>query len=170
MAQTTDLKRDSGAPCALSPETALILAAVADHFTEVDPTADLEQHSLLICFGAEAYRLTNGKPGGDSNRLSAAAFGAAPQFAPPVTRGEYALILRRTLADAGVRWTEDDNERVIPRVPGPRTAPTPAPLPRIPAQPEGSDAPTCCGRAMTRDGQQWVCGKCKGWHDLGGGK
>lgn len=169
MPQTTDLKLGSGAPTgALSEETALILVAVADHFTEVDPAADLEQHSLLISFGAEAYRLTDGKPGRNADGMAAAAFSAAPQFAPPVTRGEYALIVRRVLTDAGVSWTEDDNERVIPRIPGPRPAPTPAPLPRIPAQPQGSDAPTCCGRAMKRDGQQWVCGKCKGWHDGGG--
>lgn len=170
MPQVTDLKEGTGAHSALSPETALILAAVAQHFTEVNPTADLGQHSLLVSFGAEAYRFTDGKPGRNADGMAAAAYSAAPRFSPPVTRGEYALILRRVLTDAGVEWTEDDNQPAIPRVPGPRTEPVPGPLPRIPAQPRGSDAPTCCGRAMKRDGPQWVCGKCKGWHDLGGGK
>ncbi|MFH8577176.1 hypothetical protein [Streptomyces zaomyceticus] len=32
---------------------------------------------------------------------------------------------------------------------------------------ERSGAPTCCGRAMRRDGTQWVCGKCRGWNDTG---
>ncbi|GGZ23661.1 hypothetical protein GCM10010387_16070 [Streptomyces inusitatus] len=26
-----------------------------------------------------------------------------------------------------------------------------------------SDAPTCCGRPMSRSGSQYVCKKCKSW-------
>lgn len=28
-----------------------------------------------------------------------------------------------------------------------------------------TDAPTCCGRTMQRDGQQYVCRRCHAWVD-----
>ncbi|MBZ6250547.1 hypothetical protein KVH27_19465 [Streptomyces olivaceus] len=28
-------------------------------------------------------------------------------------------------------------------------------------------APTCCGKSMSRDGSQWVCGSCGSWVDPG---
>lgn len=60
---------------------------------------------------------------------------------------------------------EDPNGPCIPRItgiPGPRTEPEPVPA-RIPQQPTGSVAPTCCGRPMKRDGSQWVCRRCRAW-------
>lgn len=147
-----------------------VLLAVADHFTNVNPTEVLDPGALVVTIGAEAYNASGRSLGGRTAELSRAALDAAPEATDGITRGEYALRLRRLPAPTGSEWTEDDNQRVIPLIPGPRPAPAPGPRPVIPRQPEGSDAPTCCGKPMKRDGQQWVCGKCKGWHDLGGGK
>ncbi|WNI20358.1 hypothetical protein [Actinacidiphila sp. ITFR-21] len=164
MAQITDLNAVN------REDVDRVLLAVADHFTNVHPTEVLDPGALVVTIGAEAYNASGRSLNGGTGELSRAALAAAPEVTDDITRGEYALRLRRTLTTAGVEWSEDDNQRVIPSIPGPRPAPTPGPRPVIPRQPEGSDTPTCCGRPMTRDGQQWVCGKCKGWHDLGGGR
>lgn len=139
-----------------------VLLAVAGHFTETDPTGALEPHALLIAFGAEAYRRTDRSISGGAQALSRAGLAAAPEPHEGITRGEYALLLRKAAASLGAEWGEDANERVIPIIPAQRPAPAPAP-----AEDGTSSAPHCCGRPMQRDGQQWVCSKCKGWTDTG---
>jgi hypothetical protein len=123
MAQVTD-------PNAVGREGAeRVLVAVADHFTEINPTEELEQHALLIAFGAEAYKLTDRSMRGGADQLARAAFALAPELVPGTTRGEFALILRRT-ATAGHDWPDGDNDPAIPRItgiPGPRTEPDPKP-------------------------------------------
>jgi hypothetical protein len=165
MGHSTDLKREaaSAEPGTFAIDVAEVLVAVADHFTTVNPTEALEQPALLIAFGAEAYKFTHRSTDGGCQALARASLAAAPEPATSITRGEYALVLRRTAVGMGATWGDDANERVIPIIPAPRPHP---PQP----QPEQSSAPTCCGRAMNHDGQQWVCGKCGAWHDLGGGK
>ncbi|MGC4947763.1 hypothetical protein ACLQ2N_16400 [Streptomyces sp. DT224] len=117
MANCTDLK----SPDAVETPSNVLLA-VADHFTETNPTGALEQHSLLVCVGAEAYRLTERRSDGSGQALSKAAFAAMPPLPDGITRGEFALHLRR----AAHEWTSDDNERAIPTIPAPRPAPIPA--------------------------------------------
>ncbi|WP_284576712.1 hypothetical protein [Streptomyces sp. 2P-4] len=137
MAQRTDLKVvDEGAHA--------VLLAVADHFTATHPTDVLEQHSLLIAFGAEAYKLTDRSLTGGATELARTALALAPAPADDVTRGEYALILRRTVAEAGHDWPDGENDPAIPRItgiPGPRTEPTPVAVPRPrPEQQKGGAA------------------------------
>jgi hypothetical protein len=155
MAQVTDLNAVERG------DVERVLLAVADHFTETDPTRPLEPAALLIAFGAEAYRLTDRSISGGGPALARAGLAAAPDPREGITRGEYALLLRRVPAAIGAEWGDDANERVIPIIPAQRPAPAPAPA-------EDSDAPRCCGRPMRQDGQQWVCDKCKGWNDPGG--
>ncbi|WP_228976673.1 hypothetical protein [Streptomyces sp. DH12] len=105
------------------------MLAVADHFTDTDPTAKLEQLSLVVAFGAEAYLLTGGRLDGKGQELAKAAFTMAPAPREGITRGEYALILRGAAAEAGHDWPDGDNDPAIPRIagiPGPRTEPIPA--------------------------------------------
>ncbi|MFJ3545426.1 hypothetical protein ACIPQH_25060 [Streptomyces rubiginosohelvolus] len=138
MTKLTDLKPvDTG-------DAAAVLLAVAEHFTETHPTAPLERHSLLIAFGAEAYKLRNRSLTGDADKLAKAALALAPARTGDVTRGEYALLLRRAAAEAGHDWPDGDNDRAIPNIPGipgPRTEPTPVAVPRPrPEQGQGGAA------------------------------
>ncbi|WNI31484.1 hypothetical protein [Streptomyces sp. ITFR-6] len=106
-----------------------VLLAVADHFTETTPTAVLEQHSLLVSVGAEAYRLVERRSDGSGQALSKAALAAMPEVPAGITRGEFALCLRRAVD----KWTSDDNERVTPTIPAPRPA-------SIPSQPQAGES------------------------------
>ncbi|MFD5788630.1 hypothetical protein ACFWH1_18655 [Streptomyces sp. NPDC127037] len=116
MPNCTDLKSPGTGEAAR-----LVLAAVAEHFTETNPTGVLEQHSLLVCVGAEAYRFTERRSDGSGQALSKAAFEVMPPLPAGITRGEFALHLRR----AAHEWTSEDNERAIPTIPAPRPAPIP---------------------------------------------
>ena len=95
-----------------------VLLAVADHFTDTNPTDALEPSSLLTCVGVEAYKAANRRSAA-APALSKAALDTLPEVADGITRGEYALHLRRATHE----WTGDDNEPVIPTIPRPRTAP-----------------------------------------------
>ncbi|MEV3895357.1 hypothetical protein [Streptomyces anulatus] len=138
MTKLTDLKAVS------TGDAAAVLAAVAEHFTTTHPTAPLERHSLLIAFGAEAYKLTDRSITGGADKLAKAALELAPARIADVTRGEYALLLRRAAVEAGHDWPDGDNDRAIPRItgiPGPRTEPTPIAVPRPrPEQVQGGAA------------------------------
>ncbi|MFC8723705.1 hypothetical protein [Streptomyces bacillaris] len=111
----------SGATATAETNVTDVLLAVANHFTATHPTAPLERNSLLIAFDAEAYNLL-GRSTTSSNTLARAALAMAPARTPGVTRGEYALILRRTAAEAG---NDRPDDRPIPGIPGPRTGATP---------------------------------------------
>lgn len=119
MPNSTDLKVGDRV---MSPSS--VLLAVADHFTETDPTDVLEQHSLLVCVGAEAYRLTERRSTGEAQALSKATLAVMPEVPEGITRGEFALHLRRAVS--AHEWTDDDNKKVIPGIPRPRTEPTPS--------------------------------------------
>ncbi|MFF0395142.1 hypothetical protein ACFYSJ_05050 [Streptomyces sp. NPDC005248] len=97
-----------------------VLAMVADHFTATDPSDVLEPHSLLVCVGAEAYKLADRSTSGGADKLARAALDLAPELTGEITRGEYALRLFKV--------ARVDSEPVIPRFPEPRTeAPASAP-------------------------------------------
>ncbi|MFJ6014511.1 hypothetical protein [Streptomyces sp. NPDC092952] len=131
MPNCTDLK---------SPDAAhRVLLAVADHFTATNPGGALEAENLLVCVGAEAYKLVNRRENGEGPALSKAAVALLPELREDITRGEYALLLRAVLPSAGRGWAEDDNQRAIPAIPRPRTAPA------LPG-PNQSAASTRCGR------------------------
>ncbi|MFJ7592495.1 hypothetical protein ACIQZO_35020 [Streptomyces sp. NPDC097617] len=120
-----------------------VLLAVAEHFTEVNPTEELEQHLLLLAIGAEAYELSDRSLSGGADKLARAAFALAPELRQDITRGEYALLARGVLAEAGHEWTEDDNAPAIPRItgiPGPRREPVPTKRPSVPTQPTSKAA------------------------------
>lgn len=140
----------------------LVLAAVANHFTDVRPTEAMAPAALVVTVSSEAYNACGRSIGGRAAELSRAALAIAPEATGDLTRGEYALRLRHVLTSSGYEWSEDDNQRVIPIIPRQRQKPARP-------EPEQSDAPTCCGRPMNRDGQQWVCGKCGAWTDSGPG-
>lgn len=137
MAQTTDPRR---APV----DARDVLTLTADHLTKTHPTGALDDTALLIGIGAAAYELTGRLTAGGGQALARAAARLAPPVPAGITRGEYALILRRVLAEAGHDWPDGDDDRVIPRItgiPGPRTEPTPVDTPRQhPEQPEGGVA------------------------------
>lgn len=139
MNQITDQTRGSVQSGAFSSDAARVLVAVAEHMATTSPDDALEQHSLLVCVGAEAYRLTDRSITGGGQRLAREALDAAPllnEYPEGITRGNYAVCLLRLVEAAGHEWGEDDNARVIPVIPGPRTEPAPADRPRIPAQPK----------------------------------
>jgi hypothetical protein len=137
-----------------------VLGAVADHFTEVRPTEPMDPQELLVTIGAEAYNACGRSLGGRSAELARAAQAAAPAVVDGITRGEYALQLRKAASAGGYEWTEDDNRPVIPTIPGQRRESARSVL----KQP---DAPVCCGRPMRRDGAQFVCRKCGGYFQGG---
>lgn len=129
MPNSTDLKSGSASQAdgAFTNDTARILVAVADHFTAADPTGLLDRSDLLIAFGSAAYELNGRRSDGGGELLARAAGAVAPALSDRLarTRGEYALLLRKLVADH--EWTENDNARAIPAIPGPRTAPAPRP-------------------------------------------
>lgn len=101
--------------------TGRVLAAAAHHFTQKDPTHALTEDSLLVCVGMKAYDLTGRSLSGIGPALSRAALSMAPGRPAGITRGEYALLLRKAAAACG--WSSEDNEPAIPRIPGQRQEP-----------------------------------------------
>ncbi|WP_432001575.1 hypothetical protein [Streptomyces sioyaensis] len=101
--------------------TSCVLAAMADHFTQNDPTVALTEDSFLVCVGLKAYDLTGRSLNGIGPALSRAALSMAPVRPAGITRGEYALLLRKAAVACG--WSNEDNEPAIPRIPCPRDEP-----------------------------------------------
>lgn len=132
MTQITD---QTGVAAPLGPEAIPVLLAVADHLNGTSPDDVLEQYSLLICFGAEAYKLKDRSLGGGAQAIAKAAFAVAPERTEGITRRAYAGELLRLVADAGHDWPSGDNDPAIPRItgiPGPRKDPKPT----VPTQPK----------------------------------
>lgn len=153
----------------LDESTAAVLVAVAKHFRTVNPADAVEDMSLLVCVSTAAYDFAGRTLGSDDKRIARAALAVLPEPFDGITRGEYVLHIRGAVIAGGHDWPDGDNDPAIPRItgiPAPRVEPIPAKVPVQPG-PEHSSAPTCCGRAMRRDGSQWVCGKCRGWNDTG---
>ncbi|WTW95448.1 hypothetical protein OG216_19595 [Streptomycetaceae bacterium NBC_01309] len=104
-------------PTWLDPEPTVqdVLLGVATHLTQTNPTAALESYTVLVCVGAEAYKQTDRRTDGVARALAQAAMTVVPEPPRAVTRGEYALWLRKVVASQN-EWTEADNEPVIPSV------------------------------------------------------
>lgn len=120
-----------------APETAEVLVAVADHLNATSPDDVLEQRSLLISFGAEAYKLKDRSLSGGAQALAKVALAVAPERTDGMTRREYAGELLRLVA--GHDWPDGPNDPAIPRItgiPGPRTEPTPG---KAPTQPQDGE-------------------------------
>ncbi|MEU8870491.1 hypothetical protein AB0D24_04860 [Streptomyces javensis] len=94
-----------------------VLAAVADHLTAVNPTFAMELCTRLVCIGAEAYQLADRSMFGDAPAMSRAALAEAPEVPEGITRGEYALLLRRAAKACGYDRHSEDNEPIIPANP-----------------------------------------------------
>ena len=88
-----------------------VLAMVADHLTATDPSDVLEPHSLLVCVGAEAYKLADRSAFGEAAEISRAALAEAPEAPQGITRGEFALLLLKASSACGYDWRSDDSER-----------------------------------------------------------
>ncbi|RPK58110.1 hypothetical protein EES44_24570 [Streptomyces sp. ADI96-15] len=114
-----------------------VLVAVADHLNATSPDDVLDQQSLLISFGAEAYKLKGRSLNSGAQDLAKAALALAPERTDGMTRREYAGELVRLVA--GHDWPDGDNDPAIPRItgiPGQRTEPSPV---RVPVQPQDGD-------------------------------
>ncbi|WP_434593382.1 hypothetical protein [Streptomyces sp. A5-4] len=139
MAQITDQTEVTVQSDAIPFDTAEVLAAVADHLSATSPDDVLEQHSLLISFGAEAYKLKDRSLSTGAQALAKAALAVAPERIDGITRGQYAGELLRLVVDAGHDWPDGDNDPAIPRItgiPGQRKDPKPS----VPTQPKGGNA------------------------------
>lgn len=165
MNQITDRNAERATGC-LGASTAAVLVRVAEHFRTVDHDARLDGLNLLACVSAEAFFVADGAED-EGAELARLALEALPELFVGITRGEARIHLRRVVVEAGHDWPDGDNDPAIPTItgiPGPRREPVPAETSSVVEQ---FAAPTCCGRAMSRDGGQWVCGKCGGWLDTG---
>jgi len=109
----------------LAVAVAEALAAVAVHFTATNPTGVLDETALLVCVSSEAYRLFDRMVGSSTQSAARGALEAAPERAAGITRGEYALLLRKAAVAHGYDWGDEDNRPVVPRrpIPGQRPAP-----------------------------------------------
>lgn len=74
-------------------DIAAVHAAVAIHLTQVRPTEALAPDALLVCIGAESYKLLGRSFGGRTAQLARAARAAAPDIPDGMPRGKYALLL-----------------------------------------------------------------------------
>ncbi|MGC0418353.1 hypothetical protein [Embleya sp. AB8] len=113
----TDLK----APLAdaRSEDVMRVLGAVAHHLTVSRPDGKLGPDALAVVVSSKAYEICGPRSG--ASLLADAAMKAAPVGDFGITRGEYALRVRRVIADAGYEWSDEDNEPVIPKIPAPRS-------------------------------------------------
>ncbi|MGW1989637.1 hypothetical protein [Embleya sp. NPDC001921] len=113
----TDLKSRSLAD-AQTDKVVRVLGAVAHHLTVSRPEAKLGPDALSVVVSSKAYEIC---PRMGARLLADAAMKAAPVGDHGITRGEYALRLRRTITEAGYEWSDEDNKPVIPPiVPAPR--------------------------------------------------
>ncbi|MFE0765414.1 hypothetical protein [Streptomyces smyrnaeus] len=106
MGHSTDLKSADGTTTDdtdFATTVARVLANVAENLTENRPAESLDNRELLTSIDAEAYKVCGRSIGSRSAHVSRAAMLTAPAATGSITRGEYALRLRRTLglADNG---------------------------------------------------------------------
>lgn len=78
-----------------------VLESVAVHLTVVNPTQVMEGYTLPVCVGAEAFRLAERPSFPDATEAAKAAMEMAPVVRDGITRGEYALLLRKVVRAAG---------------------------------------------------------------------
>ncbi|MFI9026357.1 hypothetical protein [Streptomyces sp. NPDC053560] len=100
MAHSTDLKSPpaaAGDDPDFTETVARVLAAVADHFTTARPGDRLEENALLINVQTQAYDICGRSIGSRAAHIARTAMAAAPEQPADITRGEYALRLRRVI-------------------------------------------------------------------------
>ncbi|MFF1834179.1 hypothetical protein ACFVXE_08230 [Streptomyces sp. NPDC058231] len=88
-----------------------VLAMVATHFTTTDPSGVLEPYSLLVCVGAEAYKLSDRSMFIGAAQMSRAALAEAPEAPEGITRGEFSLLLLKAAKACGYDWRSEDSEQ-----------------------------------------------------------
>ncbi len=129
----TDQMR-SGAPGgadSVSPaEVGEVLARMAGHFTTFRPDALLTPTGLAACVAGEVYIAGGRTVDAEGSPLALAVHAALPSADFTLSRAGYAVLLVEAAVARG--WSEEDNERVIPTVPGPRPAPAPVERPAVP--------------------------------------
>lgn len=108
-----------------------VLALMAGHLTRVRPAALLTPVALGACVAGEVYNARGRTSLGSGAALSEAVTAALPLADFTATRRAYAVLLREAAVEHG--WTEDDNRRAIPTVPGQRPAPVRRPAAPVPA-------------------------------------
>lgn len=90
--QVTDAPPATAAP---TPQAARLLEAAADRLTATDPDGRVTQVQLLARFTATAYAATPRLPEEQLHAAVREALHLAPPVRERITRGEYALLLRR---------------------------------------------------------------------------
>ncbi|MFC8332779.1 hypothetical protein [Streptomyces olivaceus] len=103
---------------------------MAGHFAAARPHAYLTPVALGAAVANEVYNAGGRTSRGNGAALSAAVTAALPAADFTNTRSGYAVLLREAATAYG--WSDDDNERVIPTIPGPRPAPAPSERPDAP--------------------------------------
>jgi hypothetical protein len=147
MGQITDQARPAAPGGTDSVDRAAIgkvLGRMAGHFTDRRPNDLLTPVALGAGVAGEVFNARGRTHRGSGAALSAAVTAALPLADFTGTRAEYADLLREAARAYG--WSEDDNKRAIPTVPGPRTEPETAP-PVNPATPTVPGPRPSTGRA-----------------------
>lgn len=130
----TDQMR-SGAPGgaeSVSPaEVGEVLARMAGHLSTVRPNDLLTPVALGASMAGEVHNVRGGASLGEGADLSEATRAALPLADFTLSRAGYAVLLVEAAVARG--WSEEDNERAIPTVPGPRPAPAGRPAAPVPA-------------------------------------
>lgn len=97
-----------------------VLALMASHFTTHRPGDHLTPVALGAAVAGEVYNAGGRTSLGSGAVLSAAVTAALPAADFTLTRDQYAVRLRQEATAHG--WSDEDNEPVVPRFPGPRKA------------------------------------------------
>lgn len=110
-------------------QAATVLAEVAAAYAKTAPEDLVDEITVVARIGASAYVQAGRSCHGGSAAVSRLAQHLAPVVPTGATAAEYARLLLDAARAAG--WSEDDNEPVIPKIPGPRTGePRRVPAPR----------------------------------------
>ncbi|GAB2331759.1 hypothetical protein [Streptomyces variabilis] len=118
---------DSVSPAAVGE----VLARMAGHFATFRPDAFLTPTGLAACVAGEVYIVGGRTVDAEGSPLALAVNAALPAADFTLSRAGYAVLLVEAAVARG--WSEGDNDRAIPTVPGPRTAPVERPAAPVPA-------------------------------------
>lgn len=75
-----------------------VLVGVAKHLEVTSPSGVLAPDTLQVCVAAQAYDVA-GRRAGEAEEIAEAALAAVPEAPTGITRGKYAVLLRKA-ADA----------------------------------------------------------------------
>ncbi|MEV5048240.1 hypothetical protein AB0N20_27485 [Streptomyces griseoincarnatus] len=103
---------------------------MAGHLSTVRPDDLLTPVALGASVAGEVHNVRGGGSLGEGADLCEAVRVALPVADFTLSRAGYAVLLVEAAVARG--WSEEDNERVIPVVPGPRPAPAPVERPAAP--------------------------------------